>query len=184
VDLGFLVRGTAASTAMLLYAPLVLATDIHLEAEHRGEEFIIRARARMEVPLDTAWQVVTDYASLVQFIPDMLDSKVVRRDGNHAVVVQSGKIRFLIFTRTIQVTLEVDELPYERVRSHAIAGDFKQMEGTYELERLPAGVELRYEGHIIPGFFIPPMVGTLVVKRVIEGQFRAMVQETLRRAKQ
>jgi ribosome-associated toxin RatA of RatAB toxin-antitoxin module len=166
----------------LLMAGAALGSDLEVKAEHQGDVFVVQASAGMQVPLELAWQVVTDYNHLSQFIPDMTESRVMRRDGHKVVVAQTGKVRFLVFSRSIQVTLEVDEVPFERVTSRAISGDFKEMNGSYVLEQQGAEVRLRYEGRLIPDFFVPPLLGRLVVRRVIEGQFRAMVQEIIRRS--
>jgi ribosome-associated toxin RatA of RatAB toxin-antitoxin module len=156
--------------------------DIHVVAERQGEHYVVRASAEMGVPSEIAWEVITDYDNLEKFIPDMSDSHVVIREGNRVVVAQTGKARFLFFSRSIQVSLEVEETPFTRVTSRAIAGDFKEMEGSYVLEKQTSGVVLRYDGRLVPDFFVPPLIGTRMVKGVVEGQFRAMVQEIVRRA--
>jgi ribosome-associated toxin RatA of RatAB toxin-antitoxin module len=166
----------------LLMGGAALGSDLEVKAEHEGNVFVVQASAAMQVPLELAWQVITDYNHLGQFIPDMTESRVVQRDGQKVVVAQTGTVRFLVFSRSIQVTLEVDEVPFERVTSRAVSGDFKEMNGRYVLEQQGTEVKLHYEGRIVPDFFVPPLLGTLVVRRVMEGQFRAMVQEIIRRS--
>ncbi len=176
--------GAGAAAALLLCVGAAQAADIQVEAEHTDGRFVVRALAKIDVALETAWQVITDYGNLSLFIPDMIESRVLSREGNRAVVAQKGRARFLFFSRAIEVMLEVEEFPVERVVSRATSGDFREMDGAYTLQRNDAGLELRYEGHIVPNFFAPPFGATSAVRRLIEGQFRAMVEEILRRGGQ
>lgn len=71
----------------------------------------------------------------------------------------------------------VTEHPYERVESRAIAGNFREMRSADTLEQRQGRVLLRYTGRLVPDFFIPPLIGTLVLRRNVEERFRAMVEE-------
>jgi hypothetical protein len=42
---------------------------------------------------------------------------------------------------------------------------------------------LRYSGTLIPDFFVPPLIGTLVVRHNVEATFRALVEEMERQDK-
>jgi hypothetical protein len=65
------------------------------------------------------------------------------------------------------------------------------MNGRYELQpALPkpgaeggrGGVLLRYEGEMEPSFELPPVIGLVAVRSMVEQQFTAMVAEIERRA--
>ena len=45
-------------------------------------------------------------------------------------------------------------------------------------------MRLRYTGSLTPDFSVPPLIGTLAVRRNVERQFSAMVDEIVRRGKQ
>jgi hypothetical protein len=47
---------------------------------------------------------------------------------------------------------------------------------------MPAGtVRLTYSGRLVPDFAIPPIIGKIVVRKVLANQFSAMVKEIVRR---
>jgi hypothetical protein len=87
-----------------------------------------------------------------------------------------------VFSYPIEVRLEVLESPTDSIVSRAIEGNLKRMNGRYELRNSGGGVQLRYSGELEPGFGLPPIIGTLAVRTMVEQQFGAMVAEIERRA--
>ena len=56
------------------------------------------------------------------------------------------------------------------------------MDGSYTLETLADGrVRLSYSGRLVPAFTIPPLLGKAVVRQLLTRQFKALVDEILRR---
>ena len=128
------------------------------------------------------WSVISDYDHLAEFIPDLRRSRVVERDGNRLLVEQTGGFGFLFFQQLVELKLEVLESPPGRIVARAVGGNFKEMEGRYELENLPTGaVRLSYFGRLVPDFSMPSLIGRVVVRSLLKKQFVAMVNEVLRR---
>ena len=87
----------------------------------------------------------------------------------------------MFFSFPMQVRLEIEEYPYERIFSRAIEGNFKEMFGAYTLEARGRRLLLRYTGTLTPDFSIPPLIGTILVRNTVKKRFSAMVDEILRR---
>lgn len=170
-------------------APGRAADDVSIEAERRGESIEIRARALVAAPVALVWQVLTDYERLPSFIPGLAKSVIRERQGNRLVVEQTGEARFLMFSFPIEVRYEVVESPPGGISSRAIGGNLRRMNGRYALQPAPAGAEgrqgavlLRYDGEMEPSFDVPPFIGLVAVRSMVEQQFTAMVAEIERRA--
>ena len=69
-----------------------------------------------------------------------------------------------------------------RFSSRAVSGNLRRMSGRYDLKSTGGGILLRYTGELEPGFRLPPVIGTLAVRTMVEEQFGAMVAEIERRA--
>jgi carbon monoxide dehydrogenase subunit G len=158
------------------------ADDLWVDVDRNGASFAVRAEATVLAPISTVWQVLTDYDHLARFIPGLSRSVVQLRSANRVVVEQQGEARFLVFSYPIEVRLEVLESPTDSIVSRAIEGNLKRMNGRYELRNSGGGVQLRYSGELEPGFGLPPIIGTLAVRTMVEQQFGAMVAEIERRA--
>jgi carbon monoxide dehydrogenase subunit G len=157
------------------------AHEIAIEIAREGEFVSVRASAELKASPRIAWEVLTDYDHLAEFIPDVRSSRVLRRGPEGLLVEQKGEFGFLFFRQPIEVTMAVSEQPLRRIFARAVAGNMKNMEGSYELQATEAGVRLGYSGRFVPGFFVPPLIGMPLVRRSLERRFRAMVEEIERR---
>lgn len=175
------VRVTVLILAWVLCLPAT-AQRISIETSGQGDLVTVTASAEMQVDPRTVWSVISDYDHLAEFIPDLRSSRVVQRDGDRLIVEQTGKFAFLFFQQPVEVKLAVVESPPRRIVARAVGGNLREMEGRYELENLPTGaVRLSYSGRLVPEFPVPPIIGRMVVRRVLAKQFSAMVKEILRR---
>jgi ribosome-associated toxin RatA of RatAB toxin-antitoxin module len=162
---------------LLVLPPMGRAAEISVHATRHGDSFEVRATAEINADAADAWKVLTDYDRLAEFIPGMNESRVVSRDGFKVVIDQRGEAGLLFFTFPMRVRLAIEEFPHNRIVSNAIAGNFKELHGVYDLEARGAALRLRYEGTLTPDFGVPPLIGTLVVRTMVERRFAAMVRE-------
>lgn len=171
------------SVLALLVVEQAQAADVVVHASRQGEVLEVEASAEFEADVRQTWQVLTDYDHLSEFIPGMHVSRILLRTGNGVLVEQKGAARLLFFSYPIEVKLAVEEFPYERITSRAVAGNFREMRGAYHLEARKGRVTLRYRGRMAPDFIVPPLIGTIVLRKNVERQFGALVDEILRRQK-
>jgi ribosome-associated toxin RatA of RatAB toxin-antitoxin module len=155
--------------------------EIRIQTSRDGEFVTVAATADMQVDPRVAWDVLSDYDHLADFIPDMKSSRVVSRSGNSVRVEQKGEFGFLFYQQPVDVTLEVLEIPRSRITARSVDGNVRELETRYELENLAQGVRLNYHGRFIPEFSVPPLIGMPFVRRVVDRRFRAMVTEIVRR---
>jgi ribosome-associated toxin RatA of RatAB toxin-antitoxin module len=125
--------------------------------------------------------VLTDYERYPRFISSMRESKVVSRSSEGLVVEQKGSFSFLFFSQGIDVRLLVSEFPPNVIESRAIDGDFRVMNGRYELLQHGNNVRLSYSGRLVPNFSLPPIIGMKIMRYILLRNFREMVEEILRR---
>jgi hypothetical protein len=153
------------------------AAEITVNATRSGAALEVEASAEFKGSLSRAWQVLTDYERLTAFVPNLRESRVVSRQRNNALVDQKGAARLLFLSYPMDVRLSITEYPFERVVSHSVAGNFREMRSTYTLAMRKEQVFLRYSGRMIPDFYVPPVIGTIVLRHSVESTFRALVNE-------
>lgn len=167
--------------ALLLVLAPARAAEIIVHVTRNGEALHVDARAEFEGTVAGAWQVLTDYGRLAEFVPDLESSRVISREGNRVQVEQRGQARLLFFSFPIDVRLDITEQPKARIVSRAVAGNFREMVGAYTVEAERGRVYLRYTGRMVPDFFVPPLIGTLALRYNVESTFGALVEEIERR---
>src|SRR5262245_64001974 len=158
------------------------AADVTVETVRRGEAIEVSAQADLHADVFTAWEVLTDYDRYASFIPDLAVSRVVTRDARSAIVEQKGEARLLALRFPLEVRLAVSETPYRSVRSRAIAGNFRELQGLYELAPIPGGLRLVYSGRMVLGEEPPGLIDATVVRLNVARQFEALVREIERRS--
>lgn len=170
-----------SSVALLLILAGVnvgaIGAEPQVDARRDGEAVVLEASAPLHATIGQAWRVLTDYERYPAFVPDLALSRVVSRDGAKVVLEQEGEVGFLFFHQPVRVRLEVTEQPAERVTARAVQGNFRQMDGEYELRSEGGTVQLYYRGRLVPDFALPPLIGLAAVRRATQRQFSALVHE-------
>lgn len=179
-----------ALCALLAVRP-AWADPVRVTARWEGDAVIVEAQARLRAPLHLIWEVLTGYDHYAEFVPDLQSSRVLSREGNTALVEQRGTAGFFLYRFPLEVKLAVTEVPFERVTCQAVAGNFKELTGVYELspeadpEGNPEGnnvVRFSYRGRLVPSFRLPPLIGLPALRASVERQFGALVREVERRS--
>jgi hypothetical protein len=154
----------------------------------------IDASADLDADQALVWETLTDYEKLPQFVPGIRRVRVLETHEEagrqHLLIEQAGELRFLFFSRRVAVLLDVEQQPQSRVEararpqppgSNSDEPSLHQFEGTYTLVPIPGGVRLGYRARFAPEFTLPPILGTLAVRRTMQAQFEAMLAEIYRR---
>jgi ribosome-associated toxin RatA of RatAB toxin-antitoxin module len=175
--------GVGFLMAALSFGLPAAAAPAALSVSRNGDEVVVSAVAEVAADSATAWDVLTDYNRLPDFIPDMSDSRILERRGQHALVRQSGRAGIGPFQQSFSLTLAVYEVPLQSVTARAVAGDFRRFESSYRLRTDDAGhTRIEYSAVIEPSAGIPPLVGLPLMSSTIRRQFEALLAEIDRRA--
>ena len=138
----------------------------------------------METSSATAWEVLTDYDRIDDFVPSVKRSEVKERRGNSLLLEQEWVARALFFVRTFSVLLETREEPERHILFRDLSGkDFELYEGVWRIEPAPQGVWVRYELRAKLVFFVPGFVAKKMFKKTAEDLLGEVRLEILRRDK-
>jgi ribosome-associated toxin RatA of RatAB toxin-antitoxin module len=167
----------------LATAPAQAAADISVMATAEGTAVQVTARAVLHAPVELIWQTLTDYDHLSEFVPGLISSRVVSRQGAQLVIEQKGSARLWIFSYPVRVTVATTERPFEGIDVHLLQGSLRRLDGGYRIEPRPDGsTELIWTGLVEPDDPLPAFIRTPMLRRAISDQFAGMVREIERRA--
>ena len=164
------------------FADAAEAVDVVVQTRSQGRTIIVEASAEFSREMTRAWAVLTDYDHLSQFIPNMQSSWVVARTSAGPVVEQRGVARLLVFSIPLEVRLAVMEFPPHRIVSRGEGGSFREFRGMYDLSVVGGRTRLRYVCEMVPDFFVPPFLGTAMLRQNVEESFGALAEEIVRRS--
>lgn len=155
------------------------AADVQIEQQ--GRVFHVSSQSVVAAQPAVAWRVLTDYGRLAEFVPAMRSSRVVSKPGQPLVIEQSGEAGVLLFRFTIDVVLEIDERPPQRLAFNARSGNMRRMRGEWRVEPEGAATRLHYTAELEPAFWVPPLVGAALLRRDIASQIEGVAAEMERR---
>lgn len=158
------------------------AVDVSIQTRRQDDAIIVEATAEFASRMEDAWAVLTDYDHLSQFIPNMESSRIVGRHPAGPVIEQKGVARLLLFRYPLVIRLAVMEFPPYRIVSRGAGGSFKYFRGVYDLSVIEGRTHLHYTCEMVPDFFIPPFLGTAVLRHNVEESFGALAHEIVRRS--
>lgn len=178
------------------HAPGIAQTLPTVSVERDGDTFHVIARASVAVDPRIAWDTITDYEHMREFLPNIERSRVVSRSGGRAIVEHVGQFPLFFFDIPVRVRLAVTQQPYERIVARSESGEvdgepqtLRSFSGSYDLAVITverrAGVRLEYAARFELAEPLPPILGdifgTAMVTKTVRGQFEAMLREMARR---
>ena len=161
--------------------PASAAPVPEVRIEQRGEGFAVSARLSVAVTRATAWGVITDYNRLGDFVPDMDESRVVSGAGEPTLVEQTGAWKLLGLRVPVRIVALVEEQPMRSVRFHSISGNVRVENGEWRIADQGDGVAIIYQVECTPDFWVPPVLGVLLIRRDVRAKLEQVAREMLRR---
>lgn len=171
--ISFLASGTLAAAQGLATTTVVV--------ERNGDVFEIEAASRVYAGRDAAWAVLTDYEGYIYFVPGMTQSR--RLGGQPLRIDQHGEFGVLFFRKQVYSTLEVEENAPTEIRFHALAGNLRKLDTHVRLQVDGDHIVVAYQSVIEPDFWVPPVIGTPIVRAAIHRKLDAVANEIVRRAR-
>jgi ribosome-associated toxin RatA of RatAB toxin-antitoxin module len=147
--------------------------------------FEVTAIGFVHASAEQAWQVLTDYEHLPDFVPDLVSVRLLSRSGNVARIEQRSSAGFLFMSHTIRMLLQIEEVPYSTIDVALLEGDMRRYDTHWDLEPVigngMTGTRVTFSGVMEPNFFVPPLFGRAIVEVNLKRTVEAVIAEIERR---
>ena len=178
-----------ASGAMLALALLLSAArlagaaePIELRVERRGPLLQVRATVVSAASAELCYAVIADFDRLAEFIPGLRSSRIVSEPGQPLQLRQVGETMLGFSRYTIDVTLALTVDPPRQITFTRVTGNLEVMDGHWQVQGDAATCTIDYRADLQPAFWVPPLVGPLLVRQQVESQLEGLKSEIDRRA--
>lgn len=158
--------------------PLVRPDDVVIVRHERS--FIVDLEMNTAVSQETAWAVLTDFAHMPEFAPDMDSSKVSVTGPHQLLVEQRGTAHFGPFSLHYESVREIELVPPQEIHARQISGTAQAMESWMRLRREGERTRLDYHAEIVPNALLR-FAGPQLVQRELANQFTHLLAEMQRR---
>ncbi|MBM4392505.1 MAG: SRPBCC family protein [Deltaproteobacteria bacterium] len=133
----------------------------------------------IDVSPDKVMSVITDFAAYPRFVPEMLESTVLRREAAAWVVKFAVRV-----VRRIDYTLRLEQVSPTQLRWSLVEGTFRANNGGWDLAPLDGGARRTRADYFIDldvGMFVPGSVMKTLVEKSLPATLAAFKGEAERR---
>lgn len=136
----------------------VESLPVEVKIETVGErQRQISALIKIDHPQERVWQVLTDYAALADFVPNLAVSRLLEHPTGGVRLEQIGSQKLLTFNFKARVVLDLEEHFPQKIHFRLVEGDLKDYSGSWQLE--PSidsnGTLLHYSVRVWPHRTVP-----------------------------
>jgi ribosome-associated toxin RatA of RatAB toxin-antitoxin module len=157
------------------------AEPIALRVQRADSMLQVRATVTAAAPADLCYAVIADFDRLADFIPGLKSSQIVSEPGQPLQLRQVGETTLGFSSFAIDVTLALQTDPPRRITFSRVSGNLEVMDGEWQVDGDAARCAVDYRARLKPEFWVPPVIGTLLVRRQVELQLEGLKAEIDRR---
>ncbi len=154
---------------------------ISVQVKKNGDNVTVDASFSVPVPPKLAWEVLTDFGHMSNFISNVTFSSITEQHGNTLQVAQKGAANHGPLSFSFNSIRAIELNPIEKITSHMISGSMKKLDGTTTLRAEGGGTRVVYHADSIPDTYVPPVIGPKFIENETRHQFEEMRIEMLRR---
>ena len=156
--------------------------DIEVHVKKEGPEVVVDVDLPVNASVAVAWEVLTDYDHMSEFLSNVQSSSVQSRDGRMLQVYQKGKAARGLLTISFENLRAVELVPYQEIRSRLISGDMKASAFTTRVVDDGTVVRIINSGRYTPKIWVPPLIGPALIADETRKHFGELRTEILRRS--
>jgi hypothetical protein len=150
----------------------VMAETVEVQVEHGDGVYHIYFEILLNAPADGVMDILSDYGNLQDLAPSVISSKIVSgTSGADATVEVTLKPCVWRFCKTIRKTTSAHINIYGAIVHTVIAEDSSFKSGKEQVIVKRAGTSgptrVTYNANLEPDFFVPPLLGSWLIRRFI-----------------
>jgi carbon monoxide dehydrogenase subunit G len=180
VQLILLATALAMSPPSRAVTPDVHGIDVSIVRD--GGALVVDVEMVVAATPAEAWDVLTDYDHMADFVSNVAASRIVGREGERLEVAQTSRLSFGLLQFTFDNVREIELVPFSAIRSRLVSGDMKASAFTTRLEPDGDGAtRVHNHGRFLTDRWIPPLIGTAILESETRKQFAEFRAEIMRR---
>ncbi|MEN8130685.1 MAG: SRPBCC family protein [Pseudomonadota bacterium] len=150
--------------------PVVNGGEVISVRVHRHAAiYDIAIEAQIEAPPQSVYALLTDYANLSRINPSIIESRVIEQYDEHAHRIEMiTRLCVLFYCKDLKQTQDMyrgeDGLLTARLIPHG--SDFNGGSAKWQLSKRQGGTYLLFDASLEPDYWIPPLIGPLLLRHM------------------
>ncbi len=154
-----------------------------IDIAHDSDVYVANVVMFAPVATDLAWQVLTDFDHMAEWVPNVRQSKVIEREPNAVTIEQHGVAKFGIARFSYVSVRHIEPDPPRTIRSTQIKGNMRRLESLMTLAPDGNGTKLVYHLEMVPGALAASVMSKEFLEHELREQFSAIIEEMVRRSR-
>jgi carbon monoxide dehydrogenase subunit G len=154
-----------------------------IEITQNSEGYVANIVMQAPVPPTIAWDVLTDFANMEKWVPNVRESKIVTNDGNVLTIEQKGTAKFGLLAIPYTSVRKMELEPQKSILATQVTGSMKRLVSLMRITPEGSGTRLDYKLELTPSTIASSVMSKDFLKGELTEQFTAIVGEMVRRAK-
>jgi len=163
------------------YTAMPDAQDIAVAIDRDGDSFAVSVELLVDATPEEVFAVLIDYDHMARFVSNVVESRIVHRDGDRIAVEQKSRLAFGPIHLEFVNVRDVEQVPYREIRSRVTQGDMQGSSFTTAIEARGKQTWIGNRGSFHSNRWIPPIIGTSALETETRRQFQEFRIEVLRR---
>jgi ribosome-associated toxin RatA of RatAB toxin-antitoxin module len=164
------------------WAGMVAAADpITVNFQQQGTRLMASGELAVPVSAATAWEVLTDYERVPEFVPGMRISRVLEQTGDICMVEQQGEIMANNLRMFFQGVLKIIRESPDRLSVQFVSGTFRNMQGHWTVSGKNSHVKLGYQLELETGTPYPSPIMVAMLQQQVTLWVGSLAAEMERR---
>jgi carbon monoxide dehydrogenase subunit G len=168
---------TGASMAAVGGDSPIRSIDVQQKAEGYSADVVMI----VPVPQSVAWDVLTDFEHQANWVPNVKESKVIKRDGDTLVIEQQGSAKFGLASVPYTSQRRQELVKPTSIHSTQVSGSMRKIDSMMRLEPDGNGTRLNYHLDLVPSLLTVAVVNKQALEKQLDEQFTAIIGEMMRR---
>jgi len=152
-----------------------------VQVERNGEAYKVNVQLFVQSERVIVWRVLTDYENLFRFVPGLRSSRIVSPPGEPMLLEQKGEGGLLFVKVATETVSRIKEVPMQTIQFELVGGTLKSMRGEWSIDAHDHAISVSYHAEIVPGFALPPLIGSAVMSRNVKAMVEGVTGEIHRR---
>lgn len=151
--------------------PMVYGGEvISVRVQRHGAIYDTVIEAQIEAPLQSVYASLTDYANLSRISSSIIQSRVIEQRDEHTHRIKMvTRLCVLFYCKNLRQTQDMyrgeDGLLSARLVPHG--SDFKGGSASWQLSDRQGGTYLLFNASLEPDYWIPPLIGPLLLRHMM-----------------
>lgn len=176
--------GLVRATLLLILGGHVAAQSPirHVNVTYDGATYFCDVFMQAPVPPAVAWDVLTDFEHMAEWVPNVRESRVMKQENNTVMVEQRGMAKFGVALLPFTTHRVIEMNKPTAIRSTQVKGSFGRVDSLMKLEPDGKGTRLDYHLEVVPGLLAGAILSKSFLEHELAEQFVAIIGEMTRRA--